>query len=365
MSISIDRKLLKNIDLVFLLPALLLFIMGMVNLGSAGGASGAWKYHITWFAISLVAMVVAMSIDYHRFQFLAVVFYLFCLALLVLVLFVGPVIHNSRAWLVFHGMHLQPSEPTKLAVVLMLARIYQKRENPKAMGIYGLAYPLAVILVPAVLVALEPDMGTTLIFLIFGAGVLLFMGVRRRLVIISIVLVLASVPIGWKYVLKPHQKARVVNFLEPERDPMGTGYNILQSKVAIGSGGFFGKGWKRGTQNMLRFLPEQHTDFSFSVWAEEWGFLLGVFPSLLLFMVIFYRGIYIAGQAKDKLGVMLAFGSVMVVFAHFLVNLAMISGWFPVIGVPLPFFSYGGSHLLMLFLLLGIVTNVGMRRYIF
>jgi rod shape determining protein RodA len=248
---------------------------------------------------------------------------------------------------------------------MMLARIYQKRENPRAMGIYGLVYPLAVILVPAALVALEPDMGTTLIFLVFGAGVLLFMGVQRKLIIILVILVLASVPIGWSYVLKPHQKARVLNFLEPERDPMGTGYNILQSKVAIGSGGFFGKGWKRGTQNMLRFLPEQHTDFSFSVWAEEWGFLLGVLPATLLFIMIFYRGIAIAGQAKDKLGVMLAFGSIMIMVAHFLVNLAMISGWFPVIGVPLPFFSYGGSHLLMVFLLTGIILNVGMRRYVF
>lgn len=365
MPVSIDRKLLRNIDLVFLVPALLLFVLGIINLASAAGSSGAWKVQLIWFAISLVLMVAAMSIDYHRFQFLAVVFYLICIALLVLVLFVGPYIHNSRAWLVFHGFQLQPSEPTKLAVVMMLARIYQKREKAKAMGLYELAYPLAVIMLPAILIALEPDMGTTLIFLIFGAGVLLFMGVRRRIIIVIAILVLASVPIGWKYILKPHQKARVATFMEPEKDPMGTGYNLLQSKVAIGSGSFFGKGWKRGTQNMLRFLPEQKTDFAFSVWAEEWGFLLGVLPSMVLFLIIISKGISIAGQAKDKLGVMLAFGSIMVIFSHFLVNLAMISGWFPVIGVPLPFFSYGGSHLLLLFLLLGIVTNVGMRQFIF
>jgi len=365
MSIALDRRQLKNFDLAFFIPALLLFLFGMVNLASAAGSSGTWKHQLAWFGLSLIAMLVVMLIDYHRYQFLAVLFYLFCLFLLALVLFVGPVIHGSRAWLVFHGFQFQPSEPSKLAVVMMLARIYQKREENKSMGLIALAYPLLVILLPAGLVALEPDLGTTLIFLIFGAGVLLFMGVRRRLMLLLMLIVLASVPVGWKYALKPHQKARIITFLEPEKDPLGTGYNLLQSKVAIGSGGILGKGWKRGTQNMLRFLPEQQTDFSFSVWAEEWGFLLGVLPSLALFLVILARGLTLAAAAKDRLGLMLAFGAVMVIFAHFLVNLAMISGWFPVIGVPLPFFSYGGSHLLLMFLLLGLVLNVGMRRYVF
>lgn len=364
MSISIDRKLLKNFDLTLFIPALLLFGFGMLNLASAGGKGGAWKYQLAWFFTSLVCMLVVMLIDYHRYQFLALIFYVICVALLGLVIKFGPLIHGSHAWLVFHGIHFQPSEPAKLAVVMMLARIYQKREDAKSMGILSLVYPLLVIMLPVGLIALEPDLGTALIFLIFGAAVILFMGVRRRLVIAMIAIVIASVPLGWK-VLKPHQKARIVNFLEPGRDPLGTGYNVLQSKVAIGSGGFFGKGWKRGTQNMLRFLPEQHTDFSFSVWAEEWGFFLGVLPSMILFLIILSRGISIAGMAKDRLGVMLAFGSVMIVFAHFLVNLAMISGWFPVIGVPLPFFSYGGSHLLLMFLLIGLVLNVGMRRYVF
>jgi rod shape determining protein RodA len=365
MSLDLDRRQLKNFDLTFFIPALLLFGFGILNLLSASGSTGSWKHQLAWFGLSLIVMLAVMLIDYHRYQSLAVVFYLACLFLLGLVLFVGPVIHNSRAWLVFHGFRLQPSEPTKLAVVMMLARIYQKREQNKSMGTLALAYPLVVILLPAVLVALEPDFGTVLIFLIFGAAVLLFMGVRRGLLLLLLLLALASVPLAWKYALKPHQKARIITFLEPNRDPLGTGYNLLQSKVAIGSGGVLGKGWKRGTQNMLRFLPEQQTDFSFSVWAEEWGFLLGVLPGLLLFLVMLSRGLTLAAAAKDRLGVMLAFGSVMVIFSHFLVNLAMISGWFPVIGVPLPFFSYGGSHLLLMFMLVGIVLNVGMRRYVF
>jgi len=365
MSLSIDRRLIRNIDLAFLLPAMILLFLGILNLRSAGGASGAWKYQIGWFVLGLAAMFFAMVIDYHRFQSLAVFFYIACVGLLVAVLRFGPVIHHSRAWLVFHGFQLQPSEPAKLAVIMMLARIYQKRENRKSMGALSIIYPLMVIMVPTALVAREPDLGTALIFLLFGGAVLLFMGINRWLLIALFALSIASAPVAWKYVLKPHQKARIITFLEPGKDPLGTGYNILQSKVAIGSGSFFGKGWRRGTQNMLRFLPEQHTDFSFSVWAEEWGFLLGVFPVLILYLIILSRGISIAGMAKDRLGALLALGAVMIIFSHFLVNLAMISGWFPVIGVPLPFFSYGGSHLLLVFLLLGLVLNVGMRRYVF
>jgi len=365
MSITIDRRLLKNFELGLFIPVLGLFLLGILNLLSAGGLSGAWKYQLAWFLVAATAMVVIMTIDYHRLQFLALIFYAVCIGLLVLVLMVGPVIHNSRAWLVFHGFQFQPSEPAKLAVVMMLARIYQKREQNKSMGLISIIYPLLVILIPAGLVALEPDMGTTLIFLLFGALAILFMGVRRILIILMLLAVIASVPLAWKYALKPHQKARIVTFLNPEKDPLGAGYNLLQSKVAIGSGRFLGKGWKQGTQNMLRYLPEQHTDFSFSVWAEEWGFFLGVLPALILFMLIISRGISITAQAKDRLGVMLAMGATLVIFSHFLVNLAMISGWFPVIGVPLPFFSYGGSHLLLMFLLVGLVLNVGMRRYVF
>jgi rod shape determining protein RodA len=365
MFVTIDRRLIRNIDLAFLVPAMILLLLGILNLRSAGGASGAWKYQLAWFMMGLVAMLLVMTIDYHRWQSLAVFFYLGCIGLLVAVLYLGPVIHHSRAWLVFQGFQLQPSEPTKLAVVMMLARIYQKREDRKSMGVLSIIYPLTIIMVPTALIVLEPDMGTALIFLLFGAALLLFMGINRWLLIAFAVLAIASAPLGWKYVLKPHQRSRIITFLEPGKDPLGKGYNILQSKVAIGSGSFFGKGWKRGTQNMLRFLPEQHTDFSFSVWAEEWGFLLGVFPVLILYLLILSRGISIAGMAKDRLGVMLALGAVMIIFSHFLVNLAMISGWFPVIGVPLPFFSYGGSHLVLIFLLLGLVLNVGMRRYVF
>ena len=362
---GIDRRLLRNLDLIFLAVAAALFLLGIINLRSAGGSTGVWKSQLIWFGASLFAMLLMMSIDYHRFQFLGVLFYLACLALLVLVLFLGPEIHHAKSWLVFGKFRLQPSEPAKLAVVMMLARIFQKREKRGPMNWKQLSYPLAVILVPAALTALEPDLGTTLIFLIFGAGLLLFMGVQKRLIALAVILALASVPLAWKYVLKPHQKKRVLTFIYPGQDPLGAGYNLLQSKIAIGSGGVFGKGWRKGSQNQLRFLPEQHTDFAFSVWAEEWGFLLGVVPALLLYLFVLYRGARIASEAKDRLGLILALGPVMIIFAHFFVNLLMIAGWFPVIGVPLPFFSYGGSFLITLFMSLGLILNVGMRRYVF
>ncbi len=365
MIIAIERRLVKNLDLVFIILIGSLFLLGILNLRSSAGESGVWKDQLLWFGVSLIAMSVMMAIDYHRFQALAIPFYLACVGLLGAVLFLGPEIHHSRSWLVFHGFRLQPSEPAKLAVVMMLARFYQKRESSRPMGLRETLYPLLLILIPAGLTALEPDLGTTLIFLMFGAGLLIFIGIRWKLVALLAILVILSVPAGWKYVLKPHQKNRILTFIYPNKDPLGAGYNLLQSKTAIGSGGVFGKGWRKGSQNMLRYLPEQHTDFTFSVWAEEWGFLLGVVPVLLLYLLVLIRGIWIAAESKDRLGVMMALGTVMVIFAHFIVNLLMISGWFPVIGVPLPFFSYGGSHLLVLFMMLGLTLNVGMRRYVF
>jgi len=365
MSGIIDRRRIKNLDLVFLSALLLLFIIGIINLQSAGGETGVWKNQLLWFGLSLVVMLTLILIDYHRLLNLSIIFYLFCLGLLVLVLLVGPEIRNCKAWLVYKGVRIQPSELAKLAVVLMLARIYQKREEAKQMGVYKLIYPLLVIMIPVGLIALEPDLGTTLIFLLFGGVVLLFMGIRRWLLVFLIIISLASVPLGWHYVLKPHQKKRIIVFIEPEKEPLGAGYNLLQSKTAIGSGGALGKGWKKGTQNMLRFLPEQHTDFAFSVWAEEWGFILGVIPALSIYLFIIFRGLWIAGEAKDRFGMMLALGAVMVMMVHLVVNLLMISGWFPVVGVPLPFFSYGGSHLLVSFAFAGVILNVGMRRYVF
>jgi rod shape determining protein RodA len=365
MIIAIERRLVRNLDLIFLGLSLALFLIGIINLYSAAGASGVWKDQLLWFGIGIIAMVGMIAIDYDRFQGLAIPFYILCVGLLVLVLFIGPEIHHSRSWLVFGRFRVQPSELAKLSVVLMLARIFMKREKAGAIGVREIIYPLVVILIPAGLTALEPDMGTTLIFLIFGGSLLLFMGVRWKLLVILALLAILSAPVGWRYVLKPHQKNRILIFMYPSKDPLGAGYNLQQSKTAIGSGGILGKGWKKGSQNRLRFLPEQHTDFAFSVLAEEWGFLLGVVPALLLYLFLFVRGITIASEAKDRFGMMLALGVMMVVFSHFIVNLLMISGWFPVIGVPLPFFSYGGSHLVVLFMMLGLILNVGMRRYVF
>ena len=360
-----SRGLFRRLDWYLIGVVVLLTALGLVNLKSAGAESGIWKTQLVWLGIGFLVMLVFIWVDYNRLEFFSLVIYFLCLGFLVLVLLVGAEIHHSRAWLVFKGLRFQPSEFGKLGIILILARIYQRRETHKPMGLRELIYPGVVILLPAFLIALEPDLGTCLIYLIFGAGLVLFMGIKRKLLLVLILILLALSPVCWKYVLKPHQKVRILTFLQPEKDSLGAGYNLLQSKIAIGSGGFWGKGWQKGTQTMLRFLPEQHTDFAFSVWAEEWGFALGVVPGILLYLLIFSRGVYIASQAKDRLGMMLSLGAVMVIFTHFLVNLAMISGCFPVVGVPLSFFSYGGSHLVLCFALVGLLLNVSMRRYVF
>jgi len=360
-----SRGWFRRLDWYLVGVVFLLTVMGLVNLKSAGAETGIWKMQLLWLGIGILLMMFFMWFDYKRWEALSLAFYFLCLFLLILVLFIGKEVHNSRAWLDFKGINFQPSELGKLGVILVLARIYHRRETQEPMGLKELIYPGLVILFPAFLIALEPDLGTCLIYLIFGASLIIFMRVKKRFFILLFIIVLSFSPVCWKYVLKPHQKVRILTFLQPEKDPRGAGYNLLQSKIAIGSGGIWGKGWQKGTQTMLRFLPEQHTDFAFSVWAEEWGFILGVFPAILLYLLIFWRGISIASQAKDRLGVMLSLGAVMIIFVHFLTNLAMISGYFPIIGVPLSFFSYGGSHLVLCFALIGLLLNVNMRRYVF
>ena len=365
MSLSFDRRLLENFDWKFLLLVLFLAGIGLLNLRSAAAATGLWKTQSYYLLLGLGAMAFILLWDYRDFEGMAPLIYLGCLGLELLVHVFGETIRNSKSWFHYGFIRLQPSELMKIGLVLLLARFYHRDKTGRPYTLRELLLPMLVIAVPAASIALEPDMGTALVVMALGLTLLLFMGIERKTLLLLVGVGLLSIYPAWQFVLKPHQKARILTFIHPESEPLGVGYNLIQSKIAIGSGGAFGKGFLHGSQNQLRFLPEQHTDFAFSVWAEEWGFFSGVLPLLLLYAILIGWALSFARGAKDRFGVMLALGVTTLIFWHLIINSFMIVGLFPVIGVPLPFLSYGGSHLLTLMIGVGILLNVRMRRHMF
>jgi rod shape determining protein RodA len=220
-----------------------------------------------------------------------------------------------------------------------------------------------MFLVPFVLVLLEPDLGTAIILLLVSFSILLFLGLSRRSIVVLFLLGTASLPAGWLF-LKDYQKDRILTYLDPSRDPLGSGYHILQSKIAIGSGGFWGKGFLHGTQSSLHFLPEQHTDFIFSVFAEEWGFV-GSMVLLLAYLAVILWAFHLSTRAKDLFGMIVSLGITFLLFWHVAINIAMGTGLLPVVGIPLPLFSYGGSFLFVVLLSVGVLVNIYLRRFVF
>ncbi len=363
MSFMIDRRSILNFDWVLLTLTLLLCGIGILNLVSAGGQSYAIRQAI-WLVAGLGIIVFILLIDYNRFEPLVPFIYVGGLGLLLAAHFFGKEVSGAKSWIDLKYFNLQPSEIMKIGMILALARLFHRDKSDKPYSLRELWLPLLIIGLPVAGIVTEPDMGTALILSAVGATMLLVMGVERKALAIMILAGLLAAPPLWHWGLKPHQKERIKTLVQPGHDPLGAGYNALQSKIAIGSGGFSGKGFKKGTQNSLRFLPEQQTDFAFAVWAEEWGFV-GVSILLGLFGLFIYRGIQTSILAKDRFGSMLAFGCTVFIFWHTAINLAMIGGIFPVIGIPLPFVSYGGSHMLTVMIATGLMLNVRMRRYVF
>lgn len=361
---QIDRRSIANFDGGLFVLFVLLNLIGLINLSSAAAGSGLWKVQLYWLLLGLVPFLATLVINYNVLEKWAVPLYVISLVLLLGVHVFGRKVSGAQSWYNFSFARFQPSELMKLSVILMLARLYQGHDRPQRWGLRELVGPAVVVGLPTLSIMMEPDMGTTLVLLLVSGTMILFIGVQRRLIILLALVAALSFYPAWRFGLRLHQKERILNFIYPERDPKGSGYNALQSKIAVGSGGTFGKGYKKGTQNMLRFLPVQQTDFVFSVWAEEWGFLW-VFVGLGLYLLFIWEGIRIAREAKDRFGIMLAFGCSTLFFWHILINIAMVVGLFPVIGVPLPFMSYGGSNLLSFIVATGLLINVRMRKYFF
>ncbi|MBI4514904.1 MAG: rod shape-determining protein RodA [Deltaproteobacteria bacterium] len=366
--LKIDRRLIVHFDWALLALVLLILVCGVATVLSATYTperlvSAVVVRQLVWAALGLLATLVAVSFDYRRLESWAYVIYAGALLLLLLVPVLGAVGGGSRRWLTFGPVSIQPSEFMKLALVVALARWLHRLAGDQPL-------PLAAAVVPAVLFApagwlvlKQPDLGTALVLGLSSASLILLAGFRIRYVALTVAVIAPALPYLWAH-LKPYQKQRLVMFLDPMADPLGAGYHVIQSEIAIGSGQWWGKGFLHGTQSRLNFLPEQHTDFIFSVFAEEWGFI-GALALLALYLALLLRCFLVASRAKDNFGTLLAFGVAATIFWQVLINLGMATGSLPVVGITLPFFSYGGSSLLALMIGVGLLINVSMRRYTF
>ncbi len=340
--------------------------LGVWNLASASRSAHApvWISQLSWMGSGALVAIAIAFIDYRRFMRLAYPFYGFVLALLVAVAVHGRVVMGARRWLTVGPVNLQPSELAKIAVVLALARWFHMDAGKRREGysLAALAVPVLLTLVPAVLVLKQPDLGTALIVLSVGATMMLFARVRWQALVAVLVVVVVGAVFAYPH-LKPYQRKRVETFLDPEGDVLGAGYHASQSMIAVGSGQALGKGWGQGTQTLLSFLPEQHTDFIFSVWAEEHGFVGGLFL-LGLYYALVAAALGVAGGARDRFGHFLAVGVTAMLFWHAFINMGMVTGLLPVVGVTLPLLSYGGSSVVAVYTGIGLLTNVGMRRFV-
>ena len=365
----IDRRLLKNIDWLLLILVLFVVSIGIVNLYSAGlnqaAARGTQLYlkQLYWLAIGLGLMLFMITFDYRYLEKLAYPFYWFTIILLITVMVAGKVVSGSKRWLALGPMAFQPSELAKVAIILALAAHFYRQEQFDPLSWRELAFPCLLMMLPFAMVAKQPDLGSALLIAAVASTMILFVGVRWQILVTLVLSFLALSPVLWLF-LKDYQKQRIFIFLNPEQDPLGSGYHIIQSKIAVGSGLFWGKGFLKGTQSQLNFLPEQHTDFVFSVFAEEWGFI-GSALLILLYTLVILWSLHIARSCRERFGNLLAVGIAAMIFWQIFINISMVTGLLPVVGIPLPFFSYGGSSLISNFIGIGLLLNIRMRQILF
>lgn len=363
----IDRRLLANFDFVLLILLLLVCAAALSNLYSASyppkvlSATPYMKQGI-FMLMGFAVFLVVISVDYRELLFWNYPLYFVIIALLLLMYFIGYEANGSQRWINLGFFKLQPSEPAKLMMVITLASYYSRREVVDGYSLKQLLVPIILTGIPFLLILMQPDLGTAMMLAIIFVSMTVFVRLKPSTYLILGTTAITLVVVAWEKILKPYQKQRIQTFLHPEDDPMGNGYQILQSKIAVGSGGKFGKGYLEGTQGHLHFLPERHTDFAFAVWGEEWGFV-GSFIFLGLYFALLVWGLYIAMNARDRFGVLLAFGVVILIFWQAVINLLMILGFLPVVGIPLPLVSYGGSSLMTTMICCAILMNVRMRRF--
>lgn len=360
-------KLTENLDFTLLFATVFLCFYGLLIVYSSTrleimGESDPYffvKRQSLWMLLGFLFLPIIIFFDYHNLERYSKVIYFGAIVLLIMVIISGRSTYGARRWLAIGPFDFQPSEFAKIALIAFLADFLAKNK-PKLDNFFYYLLPFAYTGLLILLVFMQPDLGTSLVYLAILIIMLFVVGVKIKYLVFTFLAALSSIPLLWIF-LKDYQKNRLILFLNPNLDPLGGGYNVIQSRIAIGSGGFLGTGIFSGLQSQLNFLPAQHTDFIFSVIGEELGFV-GTLLLLGLFAIILWRGIKIALEARDLLGTLLATGAVSFFFFHIVVNIGMTMGMLPATGLPLPFLSYGGSFMISNLIVIGILINVELHK---
>jgi rod shape determining protein RodA len=365
---QIDRRLFIHFDWALLGIVLVIAAIGIVNLYSAAAkietvGPPLYLKQIFWLLIGLAAMVTIAFVEYRIYSDFAYAVYTIALVLLLIVLAYGMITSGAQRWVRIGPLSFQPSEFVKVSFILAMARFFHRPPDRRGYSLKQLLLPFLFLLLPMVLILKQPDLGTAIVLLLVFFSILIFVKIRWSSLLTIGLTGAVAVPLLWNF-LKGYQKKRIITFFNPDLDPLGAGYHLIQSKIAIGSGGILGKGFMKGTQSKLGFLPEQQTDFIFSALGEEWG-LIGSLFVIGLYVALILWGLRIAVQARDRFSAILAFGVVAMLFWHVFINIGMVLGMMPVVGIPLPLLSYGGSFIVSTLIGVGLLLNVSMRRYLF
>jgi rod shape determining protein RodA len=355
----------STLDLNFLGTALVIAAVGCMLIYSATYFTDpglqTLRKQVLWIGIGITLAVLFMSVDYHVFFDVAPILYGIGIVLLLYLLAWGKVTANVRSWIHIGGFQFQPSEFMKIFTALMLAKFFDRHDKP-FLDLRAFIRVMFIIGIPVGLIIVQPDFGTAATFFPLVAVAMFFGGIKWKVWVAMIIITLIVAGLGWG-LLKPYQKDRIVTFLNPDRDPLGKGYQVTQAKIAIGSGGIHGKGFKQGTQAKLEYLPARHTDFIFAVLGEEWGFI-GVAIVLALYLFLIFQALQFAKHARDRGGTFLVICLISFFIFHVLINVSMQIGVLPTTGIPLPLISYGGSSTMMFLIAIGLMANVDMRRFV-
>jgi rod shape determining protein RodA len=360
---ALSAKLRSHFDWPLFGAMVLLAVLGVVNLYSATASTRLTlaRQQVYWLCAGLVIFLVTAAVDYRVLNRWAYLLYAIGLVALSLVLILGKSVNGAQRWIQVGAISGQPSEIMKVLMIIALAKYLHDDPVVEGRSLKHMAIPFLVVGVPVLLILRQPDLGTAMLIFLLFLSVMLLIKLKLRSIITLFLVAVLSLPMTWSYLLKDYQKQRIMTFLNPSSDPSGAGWHLRQSLFAIGSGGMIGKGYKHGTQNQLHFLPERWTDFPFAVWAEEWGFGGSAFL-LAIYLFIILWAVKLASQARDRFGAVLCVGVASLFFWHTVINIGMVTGLVPVVGVTLPLMSYGGSSVLTMMAALGLLMNVSIRK---
>ena len=348
---------IKSIDYILIFCILVIGTIGITAMYSTDGGNILYhtKNHAIRFGIFFLMMILISFINIKTWHALSYFFYFIVLCLLLAATFYGVTASGSQRWINLYFINLQPSELMKIAIIACFAKYYHRMQITNVNKVINIIIPFIILFVPTLLVVTQPDLGTSILIALSGIIVIWLAGINIKYFVYSSLLFILTAPFIISF-LKPYQKLRILTFFNPDKDPLGAGYQIIQSKIAVGSGGLFGKGYLKGTQAYLEFLPEKHTDFIFTLFSEEFGFVGSVFL-LIIYMIIIYRIVLIGYLSRNYFGRLFCFGFASAIFIYIAVNMCMVLGLLPIVGSPLPIMSYGGSSMLSTMLGFGIVMS--------